>query len=384
MTATPRRLYLDLHILHTVPPSNLNRDDEGRPKTAIYGGAKRARVSSQAWKRATRVAFAQRQHQPELATRTSKVAVLIAAMLHQRTGIAYEDASRIASAAIASIGIKLKQRRNPEGAQTPYLLFVGRGQLERVVDVLAEKAQAHTGMTDDQLADDLRKLPIAELLGEGHPVDVALFGRMVADRADLNVDAACQVAHALSTHEIDTEFDYYTAIDDAEAGRARAGVIGSVEFTSATLYRYASIAVHQLDRNLADHDAVADAVELFIDSFTRSMPEGHKSSFAHRTLPRLVAVVLRPDQPVNLVSAFEEPIEAEVGIAANSAERLADEMAAVRAVWGASEEFVAGAYTHPADRADPLVEAFGAPVDFPSLLAMTRDEVLTWAKGTAS
>lgn len=136
---------------------------------------------------------------------------------------------------------------------------------------------------------------------------------MVADSTDLNVDAAAQVAHALSVHAVDNEFDYFTAVDDAKSDDEQdsgAGMIGTVEFNSATLYRYATIDVDRLKDNLGDSEATRRAVEAFVTAFVRSMPTGKQNTFANRTLPDAVLVQLRKTQSVNLVGAFEEPVRA--------------------------------------------------------------------------
>jgi CRISPR system Cascade subunit CasC len=150
-------------------------------------------------------------------------------------------------------------------------------------------------------------------------VDIALFGRMVADSADINVDAAAQVAHALSVHRAETESDYFTAVDDrstdAEPG---AGMIGTVDFNSATLYRYAALDVDLLARNLGqglDEDEPATpvrrAVEAFLDGFVSSLPTGKINTFGNHTLPDAVVVKLRTARPVSFVSAFEKPVLAD-------------------------------------------------------------------------
>ncbi|WP_432934417.1 type I-E CRISPR-associated protein Cas7/Cse4/CasC [Microbispora sp. CA-135349] len=154
-----------------------------------------------------------------------------------------------------------------------------------------------------------KDLPVADRLKSGHPMGVALFGRMAADIPSLNVDAATQVAHANSTHPVEIESDCYTAVDDEnEADESGAGVIGNVGSNAATLYRYATVGVHQLADNLGSLEAAIEAVGRFAEAFALSMPTGRINSFAHRTRPSLVAVVVRDDQPVNFVSAFERPI----------------------------------------------------------------------------
>ena len=135
---------------------------------------------------------------------------------------------------------------------------------------------------------------------------------MVAEPESLNVDAACQVAHALGVGPVASEYDYYTAVDDAKTDEedSGAGMIGTIEFTSATLYRYATINLELLKDNLGSLEATEEAVRAFVDSFVRSMPTGKQNTFANRTVPDAVVVELRDDQPINLVGAFEDAVEA--------------------------------------------------------------------------
>ena len=138
---------------------------------------------------------------------------------------------------------------------------------------------------------------------------------MVADDTDLNIDAACQVAHAISTHAAENEYDFFTAVDDeksrSEEEDAGAGMMGTVEFSSATMYRYATINVDLLRHNLGDSAATLKALEVFIRGFCLSMPTGKQNTFANRTVPESILVTVREDQPVSLVGAFEEAVPAE-------------------------------------------------------------------------
>ncbi|MGW7447998.1 type I-E CRISPR-associated protein Cas7/Cse4/CasC [Kitasatospora sp. NPDC054795] len=359
------RLYIDVHILQTVPPANLNRDDNGNPKEAYFGGKRRSRVSSQAWKRATRIHFTESRDPQDLATRTKRIASQLAKGIAERSGIAAEDAQRIADALIKSTGISAGKK----AGDTAYLLFYGRRQLDAIVGLVAATDLA--ALDAKALEEAVKALPVKEQLQSGHPADVALFGRMVADIPGLNVDAATQVAHAISTHAAELEFDYYTAVDDENtADETGAGMIGTIGFNSATLYRYATVGLHQLRENLGDDKAAVDAVDLFVDSFARSMPTGYGNSFAHRTRPSLVAVVVRADQPVNLVSAYENPVPASRGIVSESARRLAAEFATATEQWGDTPLYVGICHTLGADTEETggkLVEAFGANRTFPEL-----------------
>lgn len=298
------RIFVDIHILQTVPPSNLNRDDTGSPKTATYGGVRRARVSSQAWKRATRLAFYDRLDSSDLGTRTKRVVMLLADEITRRNPELNEGRSTdLASATLKAVGIEVKASKKDVTEEAGYLVFLSRRQIENLADAAIEAAGA------DDMPKALRDAKVKDIANRDHSVDIALFGRMVADQKDINVDAAAQVAHAISVHPVETEFDYFTAVDDTNAeDQSGAGMIGTVEFNSSTLYRYATIAVDQLAKNLGDTTATSRAVEAFVDCFTRSMPTGKQNTFANRTLPEAVIVQVRDTQPINLVGAFESPV----------------------------------------------------------------------------
>lgn len=317
------RTRVDLHILQTVPPSNVNRDDTGSPKTAVYGGVRRSRVSSQSWKRATRLAFRDELDASQLATRSKRVPELVARAIATDHPDLADEALALAVGVLAAAGIpveKPKKRKGEEeqrAEQVKYLFFLSSHQVRRLAD-LAATARLEGGPGTD-VAKKVDKKAAKAAITADHGVDVALFGRMVADQADLTVDACCQVAHAISVHAAPTEFDYFTAVDDyaEEVGEpetdAGAGMIGTVEFTSSTLYRYATIDVDALTETLGDAGAARIAVRAFVRAFTTSMPTGKQNTFAHRTLPDAVVAQVRRGQPVNLVGAFEEAVEAGEG-----------------------------------------------------------------------
>lgn len=298
------RTIIDVYVLQSVPPSNLNRDDTGSPKTAIYGGVRRARVSSQAWKRAVRLAFPTLVDRSQLGERTKRVGESLAARLKALDpSLSDEAASVLAADAFAASGLAKAEKKKGDfkDVESGYLLFLSRRQLDNIA---AATLEAH------HAGEALDKSRFKALANTDHSIDIALFGRMVADMADINVDAACQVAHAISVHAVDNEFDYFTAVDDrkADASETGAGMIGTVEFNSSTLYRYATLDVDALHRTLGDADATRAAVEAFLTAFVRSMPTGKQNTFAHRTLPDAVLVRMRDSQPINLVGAFETPI----------------------------------------------------------------------------
>lgn len=304
-------LYLDINVLQTVPSSNLNRDDTGAPKTAIYGGVTRSRVSSQSWKRAVRQAFRTESNDAQWlkSSRTLKAPTLLAKKIQELdSSISEEDAIKKNIDVFSKAGIKIDKKTN----QTKALLLISDGQLEKLAKAISED-------------ENVDKKEIKKIFKEDNSLDLALFGRMVADNPDLNVDAACQVAHAVSTHEVVPEFDYFTAVDDEkESETAGSAMIGSLEYNSSTLYRYANINLRELVHNIGSRLSI-EGTKLFIKDFILSMPTGKENTFANKTIPQYVLITLRDDTPVNLVSAFEEPVKSRDGFVRKSIERLEKE-----------------------------------------------------------
>ena len=282
-----KRLYVDFHVLQTVPPSCVNRDDTGSPKTAVYGGAVRARVSSQAWKHAMRVMFTgEMSDAVETGYRTKKGTDLVAKQIKALAPDA--DAFKLTQ----EIFKMLKIKADEDG--TKALFFLSDAQAKALAKLAVE------GCKD--------KNRYKEALKEAPSADMALFGRMVADDPSLNYDAAAQVAHSISTHAVQNEYDYFTAVDDCpDSDNAGAGHLDTVEYNSATLYRYATVNVMELERHLGAEKA-AEVVRSFGEAFIRSMPTGKQNTFANRTLPDAVYVTIREDQPVNLCGAFERAV----------------------------------------------------------------------------
>lgn len=289
-----KRIYLDIHILQTVPPSCVNRDDTGSPKSARYGGVARARVSSQAWKRAVRIMFRDIYSDGEVGVRTKKVVGLVKEHITALKPSA-DKPEKLAADALVNAGLKLAK----DNAGTDALFFISEAQAA----ALAKLA----------VAGEKDKNAYKQALKENPSVDIALFGRMAASDPSLNYDAAAQVAHAISTHEARNEFDYFTAMDDlAPEDNAGAAHLDTTEFNSCTMYRYATIGIRELAGHLGAEEAVRAAVN-FVRAFCLSMPTGKQNSFANRTVPDAVYVAIRGDQPVNLAGAFERPVRTFTG-----------------------------------------------------------------------
>ena len=303
--------YIDVHIVQNIPPSCVNRDDTGSPKSAMYGGVKRLRVSSQAWKHVTRSFFDAHLDREDLGTRTKRVVGILAKEIGRQAEDLENDAQKLAEEVFNAAKIKLSEPRakKSEGAskkakESGYLLFLSNRQIAQLAEMAVESARS---------GEELDKKEVKKIFKSENSIDVALFGRMVADDADLNVDAACQVAHAISTHAAENEFDFFTAVDDdksraEEREDAGAGMMGTIEFSSATMYRYATVNLDLLHENLGDAEATLRALTSFIEAFVKTMPTGKQNTFANRTLPSMVVVQMRDDQPVSLVGAFERPV----------------------------------------------------------------------------
>ena len=301
------RLFLDVHAIQTLPPSNINRDDTGSPKTAQYGGIRRARVSSQSWKRAIREYFYENSAQENVGIRSLNVVEYVAdKIMKLDSSIGREESLKMADKIFNDAKVKTKDYK------AKALFFLGESQANK----LAEAAVGGVSNKDT----------IQEIFKSNPAIDIALFGRMVADDPYLNEDASCQVAHSISTHGIQTEFDFFTAVDDlAPEDNAGAGMLGTVEFNSSTMYRYANVAVHELLRQLNSKEATINTLKTFVEAFANSLPTGKVNTFANQTLPQFIMVNLRVDRPVSLVSAFEEPVKSSEGFVDKSIEKLVQE-----------------------------------------------------------
>lgn len=305
-------LFIELHLIQNFAPSNLNRDDTGAPKDAIFGGQRRARVSSQCFKRAIRLAASEHELVPK-AHRGIRTKKLKSLLLERLKGRDHAEAEAKIEVALAAAGLKLK-----DDGKTEYLLFLGDNEVAGFAALIDQHwDELAIGNGDKKSKKDAKANVPPEIvkkaksvLDGGKAVDVALFGRMLADLPAVNQNAACQIAHAISTHRVEREFDYFTAVDDrGEPDESGAGMIGQVEFNSATLYRYAVIDARKLLANLqGDRDLTLSAVEAFVQAMVRAIPTGKQNSFAAHNAPEFVGICLRHGAPLNLANAFEKPV----------------------------------------------------------------------------
>lgn len=334
---------IEIHVLQNFAPSNLNRDDTGAPKDAFFGGTRRGRVSSQCDKRAVRQFFEEKVREgvfstDELAVRTKRVYQAVADALAGK-----RDAVEARAKTETALSY-LKISKSKDADKTQYLLFLGKREIAALAETIDQHWDLIVAAEPDQTDDSSKKKKskkdaagsapkevkdqIEAVFNGGKAVDVALFGRMLADMPEKNQNAACQVAHAISTHAVEREFDFYTAVDDLKPGdTAGADMMGTIEFNSACYYRYAVVDWAKLVENLqGDADLATKGLRTFLEGFVLAEPTGKQNSFAAHNPPEFVAVTVCHDAaPRNLANAFEMAIRAKPGesLTRKSAEELA-------------------------------------------------------------
>lgn len=342
------KTFIELHIIQNLAPNNINRDDTGSPKDAYFGGTRRARVSSQSFKRAMRQHFAHNSllSPTDLAIRTTRAHEEIAREL-VAAGKEKTLAEKVAKNAMAAL-----VKPNDKTGNSSYLVFLGRNEIKRAAESIISDWDAFETQVAQQEASDGKSkkkgkgfdldTPVVNrlerVLDGKRALDLALFGRMLADLPERNVDAAAQVAHALGTHALRSrEYDFFTAVDDLKADdNAGAGMLGTVEFGSATLYRYMCIDLGKLAENLGDHDLLIRGVQAFVEAAVYALPTGKQNSFAAHNLPALVAVSVRSHAPRSLANAFEAGVQGKNGFLAPSIDALATEWEKQERYFGAA------------------------------------------------
>lgn len=336
--------FIELHLIQNFSPSNLNRDDTGSPKDCEFGGHRRARISSQSLKRAIR-------NHPRFAKMTAVdngkrskwltrqiIKALVASGQVEEDNI--ENAQNIATEFIKRYDGKIDSKTG----KTSVLIFFSKGEENDIVSTFVDNwedimANNKTGQTAlDELAKRIKKSTEKRT----DAPDIALFGRMLAGKVEFNVDAACQVSHAISTHRATMEMDYYTAVDellqDDESG---AGMVGFTGFNSACFYRYCRIDWGQLVKNLDDDTELAErTVAAFLRAALDAIPTGKQNAFAAQNPTSLALVVLRHDgMSWNLANAFESPVRPQKESQKDYSGYVAPSIAALEKLWNALTEF---------------------------------------------
>lgn len=294
--------FVQLHLLTSYPPANLNRDDLNRPKTAVMGGATRLRISSQSLKRAWRTSSVFEEALADhLGTRTKEKGTHVFRKLvdgGMKKETAFESAKKIAGVFGKISSAKIEK----EEVETEQLVHYSPEELE-AIDQLAEALlQEKRSPTDEEV----------KLLKHDHrAVDIGLFGRMLAAAPSFNVEAAAQVAHALSVHRVQVEDDFYSAVDDLNerAEDMGAGHLGETEFGAGLFYLYLCIDRDRLVENLAGDDELAGrALRALGEAATTVAPRGKQASFASRAYASYVLAETGRAQPRSLAVSFLGPV----------------------------------------------------------------------------
>jgi CRISPR system Cascade subunit CasC len=302
-------MFIEMHTIQSFAPANLNRDDTNNPKDCEFGGVRRARISSQCIKRAIRTCPEfERATQVKSGERSRR---MIAERLQPalvEAGKGEEEAKQVLAAFVPSYLSKLDK----DGERTAVLLYLSQEEIDTIRDVLLSQWDALL-LGDKKAMDGIARELSKRFSSHSSAPDIALFGRMLAERPELNLEAACQVAHAISTHRVTMEMDFFTAVDDLqESAEPGAGMMGFTGYNSACFYRYARIDWEQLVRNLSGDAALAArAVEGFLRASVMAVPTGKQNSFAAQNPPSFLLGVVRKDgMSWSLANAFERPVRA--------------------------------------------------------------------------
>ncbi len=384
--------HLELHIIQSVPVACLNRDDLNSPKTAIFGGVQRARVSSQSWKRAIReMAEKELDQLGQFKGKRSRLFVEKISVALKKLGEAEGTANALSLCAGHYLA---KLDPKPEG-KVKTLVFLSpleydifakllfslkNADKQELVDAIAsvDKERLAKDEDDEEDADEeepekkkkgekklsvkkfgklvasILKTPIEKAFKREKKevkslpkdaADIALFGRMVANDHSLTVEAASMFSHALSTHKVDNEIDFFAAVDDLQPKEeSGAGMTGTLEFNSATYYRFAALNLEMLAD--AEHlkcmtrEERQSVVRTFVEATVKAIPGARKNTMNGNTLPAYVLGVVREKgHPVQLVNAFETPVRSLQGYAVKSAELLKSEYAKLAETWGIEPVF---------------------------------------------
>lgn len=326
---------LELHILQSFPVSCLNRDDVGSPKTAIFGGVNRARVSSQCLKRAIRE-HAQANF-PKARFNAQRTCFIIDPLKEalEKYGMNAEDSKKQALAITELLsGIDEKSLKEGKKNKASTLLFISPAE----IDALAKKTVELKEIKNvKQLASICKSVDLNDA------ADIAVFGRMVANDPSLTIEGAAMFSHALSTHRTDNEIDFYAAVDDRKTKEDDAGaaMLGSLEFNSAVYYRYSALNLDLLFQKghleKLTQEERKDLVEAFIRSTLMAIPTARRNSMNSHALPSFVlGIIKEKGQPVQLINAFENPVKAngKKSLLEDSIERLKTHHEELKKVWG--------------------------------------------------
>lgn len=414
---------IELHLLQNFPPSCLNRDDTNSPKDCEFGGVRRARISSQSLKRAIRQDFARHARVPadSLAVRTKRIVERVADFVQEKNAWDRAEIEDVIEQLLAAAGLEVTKKDGAD-TKTQYLLFIPARGIEGLAEIVREQwsslSSAFAGnrggeATEAKKAKDKKKAKVAGAagaLGEeltkrvrgllfdaSGALDLALFGRMIADKPEHNVDAACQVAHAISTHRVAMEFDFYTAVDDLKPrGDSGADMMGTIQFNSACFYRYSVVDLDQLARTLGglapnakpaaeNKEAAAKAVGAWLLASVEAIPSARQNGFAAFTPPALILTASRrAGSPLSLANAFVEPVRPGnrpgEDLVTRSAHALGEHLSQLTSLYGTNDV----TFRIATLRADLAFDSYGATraSSFAELVEAVKGDVTAWVGST--
>ncbi len=380
--------HLELHIIQSVPVACLNRDDLNSPKTAVFGGVQRARVSSQSWKRAIRELAKETDASLFKGNRSRRMVYELATKLKGK-GIGQEISVVLAEHVAGTIETLDPKKKDSAGfTKIKTLMFFSDAEYDAIVDAVTddvimaaedllassmavvsckekmnkiddkgekskaqkdlEKSKKQVTAKKNKLTAAFKKTAMVKAIKSAHlndAADIALFGRMVANDHSLTVEAASMFSHALSTHKVDNEIDFFSAVDDLQTkDESGAGMTGTLEFNSATYYRFAALNLDMLaDSEHLESMTVEERkniVRTFIKATVKAIPGARKNSMNGNTLPVYVLGVVRETgHPIQLINAFENPVRSFDGYAVKSIELLKEEYEKLAGTWGIEAVF---------------------------------------------
>ncbi|PZU90340.1 MAG: type I-E CRISPR-associated protein Cas7/Cse4/CasC [Shinella sp.] len=297
--------FLQLHVLTEYPVSNPNRDDLGRPKSALIGGVPRQRISSQAIKRAIRIhpAFTEAL-EGHVGSRTQRMGKQIIDHLKE-LGADESKAIAIAKEIVPVFGA-VEDKKDIDEVRTRQLAFISPEERQAAFD-LAKKL-----LDGESIAKDKKELAKQVMRSADGAVDIAMFGRMLADNPDLNRDAAVQVAHAVTVNRVLIEDDFYTAVDDLKKPNedSGAGFVGEAGFGSGVYYLYVCVNRPLLVKNLGgDRELAARGLDALVRAVSMAVPGGKINSYAHHARAKYILAEKGDGQPINLFGSFTVPVK---------------------------------------------------------------------------
>ena len=379
--------HLELHVIQSVPVACLNRDDFNSPKTAVFGGVQRARVSSQSWKRAIREEAKRNDTVMFKGNRSRRMVYELATRL--KNGGVTEDTAEIIAEQVAGIIETLDSKKDASGfKKIKTMMFFSESEYDAIANAVSDKIktiadrvkkslnaigthkEAGLKLSDESKREEaekeLEKLekelekgrkellkafgdkPIKDAIKSAQlkdAADIALFGRMVANDHSLTVEAASMFSHALSTHKSDNEIDFFAAVDDLQPKEeSGAGMTGTLEFNSATYYRFVALNLDMLadKEHLGSmtRDERQQVVRTFLEATIKAIPDARKNTMNATTPPDYVfGVVREKGHPIQLVNAFENPVRSTQGYAEKSTDLLKMEYKKLTSTWGIEAVF---------------------------------------------